>query len=63
MDLSNNKLENLSPNIIMADGVKLKYGVDLQGNPFKCNCSLQWMLNDLVPWIYSLNPELLNNLR
>ncbi|XP_033223197.1 carboxypeptidase N subunit 2-like [Belonocnema kinseyi] len=63
VDLSNNKLENLSPNIIMADKEKLKYGIDLQGNPFKCNCSLQWMLNDLVPWIYSLRPELLNNLR
>ena len=63
VDLSNNNLEYISPNITMISGMKLKYGIDLQGNPFNCNCSLQWMLNDFVPWIYSINPELLNNVR
>ena len=63
MDLSYNKLENVSPNIIMANGVKLKYGIDLQGNPFNCNCSLQWMQNDFVPWMYTTNRKLLINLR
>lgn len=38
-------------------------GIDLQGNPLACNCSLQWMLNDLLPQLYVINPSILNNLR
>lgn len=39
------------------------YNINLQGNPFKCNCALQWMLNDLVPKLYIIQPHLLDDLR
>lgn len=39
------------------------YNINLQGNPFKCNCTLQWMLNDLVPKLYIVHPHLLDDLR
>nr|XP_012217554.1 PREDICTED: leucine-rich repeat-containing G-protein coupled receptor 5A-like [Linepithema humile] len=40
-----------------------KYLINLQGNPFICNCSLQWMLNELIPILYTTKPSLLDDLR
>ncbi|KAJ8666869.1 hypothetical protein QAD02_008531 [Eretmocerus hayati] len=62
LDLRHNNLSQLQPNIL-SSGFKAKLGVDLAGNPFHCNCSLQWMLDDLIPWLYSVNRSLLNDLR
>lgn len=60
LDLSNNCFAHLSSKVF---DVNAKYLINLQGNPFICNCSLQWMLNALVPKIYSMKPGLLENLR
>ncbi|XP_018307779.1 internalin-I [Mycetomoellerius zeteki] len=68
LDLSNNcfthlpsKLFNI--NVYNKNISNLKYLINLQGNPFICNCSLQWMLNELVPKLYIMNPSLLEDLR
>ncbi|XP_076246556.1 uncharacterized protein LOC143186717 [Calliopsis andreniformis] len=63
LDLSNNKITYISQKLIAHNSTSMIYKINLQGNPFKCNCSLQWMLNDLVPYLYSAHPHLLNNLR
>lgn len=71
LDLSNNyftylplKLFNLNVyNKNNSTKTNLKYLINLQGNPFTCNCSLQWILNELVPKLYSINPSLLEDLR
>lgn len=34
----------------------IKGGIDLQGNPFVCNCSSQWMLDIILKQLYD-NPE------
>ncbi|KAG5330803.1 LRFN4 protein, partial [Acromyrmex heyeri] len=68
LDLSNNcfthlpsKLLNI--NVYNKNVSNLKYLINLQGNPFICNCSLQWMLNELIPKLYITNPILLEDLR
>ncbi|EGI62669.1 Leucine-rich repeat and fibronectin type-III domain-containing protein 4 [Acromyrmex echinatior] len=68
LDLSNNcfthlpsKLFNI--NVYNKNVSNLKYLINLQGNPFICNCSLQWMLNELIPKLYITNPNLLEDLR
>uniref|UniRef100_A0A182NBT1 LRRCT domain-containing protein n=1 Tax=Anopheles dirus TaxID=7168 RepID=A0A182NBT1_9DIPT len=47
LDLSYNGLEQLSED--MANWGKIKHGVDLQGNPINCNCSMQWLVDDVIP--------------
>ncbi|KYN35994.1 hypothetical protein ALC56_09785 [Trachymyrmex septentrionalis] len=68
LDLSNNcfthlpsKLFNI--NVYNKNVSNLKYLINLQGNPFICNCSSQWMLNELVPKLYITDPNLLEDLR
>lgn len=70
LDLSNNnftylssKLFNINDFIYNKNISNLKYLINLQGNPFICNCSLQWMLNELVPKLYIMNRSLLEELR
>ncbi|XP_017892407.1 SLIT and NTRK-like protein 4 [Ceratina calcarata] len=63
LDLSNNHLVFVSQKLIDHNGIKKTNSINLQGNPFRCNCELQWMLNDLVPRLYSSQPELLDDLR
>ncbi|XP_046833931.1 toll-like receptor 3 [Vespa crabro] len=65
VDFSNNNINYISPKLLLLfDGtLKMNNGIDLQGNPFACNCSLQWMLSDLIPQLYVINPSILNNLR
>ena len=63
LDLSNNLITYMSKKVILRNASSVTYSVNLQGNPFKCNCSLQWMLSDLMPQLYTRNPGLLNNLR
>lgn len=64
LDLSENALTKISPEVIKSNGKFVaKRGIDFQGNPFNCECELQWMLNDFVPYIYESNPKLLESLR
>ncbi|KOC63228.1 Leucine-rich repeat neuronal protein 2 [Habropoda laboriosa] len=63
LDLSNNRLPYVAQHLIAHNDISTTFNINLQGNPFKCNCSLQWMLSDLMPKLYSLQPNLLNNLR
>ncbi|CAK9797738.1 Slit homolog 3 protein [Anthophora quadrimaculata] len=63
LDLSNNQLSYVAQNLTTHGDISTTHNINLQGNPFKCNCSLQWMLDDLMPKLYSSQPSLLNNLR
>jgi len=68
LDLSNNYFTHLPSklfniNVYNKNVSNLKYFINLQGNPFICNCSLQWILNELVPKLYITNPNLLEDLR
>ncbi|XP_076376390.1 uncharacterized protein LOC117228581 [Megalopta genalis] len=63
LDLSNNKISYIASKLILRNGSFTMHAVNLQGNPFKCNCSLQWLLNDVVPKLHSTDPQLLDNLR
>ncbi|XP_058056759.1 insulin-like growth factor-binding protein complex acid labile subunit [Anopheles bellator] len=47
LDLSYNGLQQIPEQL--ADWGKIKHGVNLQGNPINCNCSMQWMLDRLIP--------------
>ena len=53
----------MAQKLIMQSSNFTIYSVNLQGNPLKCNCALQWMLNDLVPQLYTTQPRLLDDLR
>ncbi|XP_070168586.1 leucine-rich repeat-containing protein 40 [Polyergus mexicanus] len=60
LDLSNNCFAHLPSELF---DVNVNYLINLQGNPFICNCSLQWMLNIIVPKLYLMKPSLLEDLR
>ncbi|XP_031826457.1 uncharacterized protein LOC143174143 isoform X2 [Nomia melanderi] len=63
LDLSNNQISYIAQKLAVRNTSFSTYRLNLQGNPFKCNCSLQWMLSDVVPKLYSTHPDLLVNLR
>ncbi|XP_076760446.1 uncharacterized protein LOC143428993 [Xylocopa sonorina] len=63
LDLSNNQLTYVAQKLIMRKGTNETSSINLQKNPFECNCTLQWLLDDLVPKLYSHQPQLLDNLR
>ncbi|KAH0535854.1 toll-like receptor 6 [Cotesia glomerata] len=64
LDLSNNRLERISrQSIKISNELIPKYGINLQGNPMICDCESQWMLDDLLPKLYTINSALLTNLR
>ncbi|XP_078040597.1 uncharacterized protein LOC144471915 [Augochlora pura] len=63
LDLSNNNISYIGSKLILRNSSFTMQEVNLQGNPFKCNCSLQWLLNDIVPRLHSTDPQLLDNLR
>ncbi|OAD62085.1 hypothetical protein WN48_07738 [Eufriesea mexicana] len=63
LDLSNNQLSYVAQKLILHNCTSVTCRINLQGNPFKCNCALQWMLNDLIPKLYSAHPHLLDDLR
>lgn len=60
LDLSNNKLHWLPEELL---DWKTMVGVDLQGNPWQCDCSLQWMVDNLIPTVYKSDQSLLEDLR
>ncbi|XP_058794636.1 insulin-like growth factor-binding protein complex acid labile subunit [Phymastichus coffea] len=63
LDLKNNQFSYLPKKMFDSKLKSTEFGVDLEGNPFNCNCSLQWMLDDFVPWLYFKRPALLLDLR
>ncbi|KAL6437667.1 hypothetical protein ACFW04_004219 [Cataglyphis niger] len=63
LDLNNNCFAHLPSELFDVNVSNMNYLINLQGNPFICNCSLQWMLNVLVPKLYLMKPSLLENLR
>lgn len=63
LDLSYNRISDISQKLISLEFDFKTYAVNLQGNPFNCNCSLQWMINVLVPKLFSTRPNLLDDLR
>ncbi|XP_015114347.1 toll-like receptor 6 [Diachasma alloeum] len=64
LDLSENGLTRISQKLEKVLNETLpEYGVNLQGNPFICDCKSEWMLERLVPNLYALNPELLIDLK
>ncbi|XP_076623267.1 uncharacterized protein LOC143342866 [Colletes latitarsis] len=63
LDLSNNRIDYIAQKLVSCNTSITVCSINLQGNPFKCNCSMQWMLDDMVPKLYSKQLNLLNNLR
>ncbi|XP_046734360.1 leucine-rich repeat neuronal protein 3-like [Diprion similis] len=65
LDLSSNNLSSISPGLIKLQNNTglLKYSVNLQSNPFHCDCPLQWMLVELIPKLYDAYPQLLDDLK
>ncbi|XP_053661743.1 leucine-rich repeat-containing protein 15-like [Anopheles marshallii] len=55
LDLSYNALQQVPEN--MAHWQQIEHGVDLQGNPINCNCSMQWLADRVIPAMHS-RPEL-----
>ncbi|XP_015586341.1 leucine-rich repeat-containing G-protein coupled receptor 5-like [Cephus cinctus] len=64
LDLSYNKLTTIPRKLLYAEKtLKIHGNINVQGNPFNCDCTLQWMLSDLVKEIYVRNSTLLDDLR
>ncbi|XP_040161510.1 leucine-rich repeat neuronal protein 2-like [Anopheles arabiensis] len=55
LDLSYNALQQVPED--MVHWKQITQGVDLQGNPFNCNCSMQWFVSKVIPAMHS-NREL-----
>lgn len=67
IDLSNNHFTYLPSKLFdtnrnISNSIS-QYFINLQGNPFICDCSLQWILSELIPKLYVTNPSLLEDLR
>lgn len=54
LDLSYNQLVTIPKNLTNWNSVQ--EGIDLQGNPFSCNCEDQWMLDQILNKLY-INDE------
>ncbi|XP_020299164.1 leucine-rich repeats and immunoglobulin-like domains protein 2 isoform X2 [Pseudomyrmex gracilis] len=68
LDLSNNHFTYLSfelfkTHVYGKNFSNARYLINLQKNPFICDCSLQWMLDELVPKLYTIQPSLLEDLK
>lgn len=62
LDLSKNNLTQLPRDLVPWSSVA--EGVNLQFNPWHCSCELQWMIDQLLPFLYSTNSSyLLDDLR
>ncbi|XP_023347242.1 toll-like receptor 7 [Eurytemora carolleeae] len=63
LDLSDNHL-NYLPNMLLPDFTDWKKIeiINIQGNPWVCDCHNEWMLSTLTPMIHEKNPDLTENL-
>lgn len=50
LDLSYNQLTSITPNL--TEWRNLRGEINLQGNPWDCSCSGQWLVDEIVPMIY-----------
>ncbi|XP_037047146.1 transforming growth factor beta activator LRRC32-like [Bradysia coprophila] len=50
LDLSYNNLSSIPE--LLTNWTRLTEGIDLQGNPFECSCSEQWMLDVILQQLY-----------
>jgi len=59
LDLSENHLRYL-PSVLLHDFSDWKsiQAISLKGNVWMCDCHNEWMIYNLVPWIYSMNEQL-----
>nr|CAD7443691.1 unnamed protein product [Timema bartmani] len=60
IDLSSNAFTSVSQTLL---DWKMLQTVDLQDNPWHCECSLQWMLDIVVAKLYKADQQLLYNLK
>ncbi|KAK6644963.1 hypothetical protein RUM43_001239 [Polyplax serrata] len=60
IDLSNNKLRTISESFV--PWKKMSH-VNLQKNPWHCDCSIQWMLDNYMTFMYKNYPKYLHELR
>nr|CAD7393932.1 unnamed protein product [Timema cristinae] len=60
IDLNSNAFTSVSQTLL---DWKTLQTVDLQDNPWHCECSLQWMLDIVVAKLYKADQELLYNLK
>nr|CAD7592281.1 unnamed protein product [Timema genevievae] len=60
IDLSSNAFTSVSQTLL---DWKTLQTVDLQDNPWHCECSLQWMLDIVVAKLYKVDQQLLYNLK
>uniref|UniRef100_A0A182WGK9 LRRCT domain-containing protein n=1 Tax=Anopheles minimus TaxID=112268 RepID=A0A182WGK9_9DIPT len=51
LDLSYNALQQVPES--MVNWKQIEQGVDLQGNPINCNCSMQWLVDRVIPAMHS----------
>ncbi|XP_050072365.1 leucine-rich repeat neuronal protein 1-like, partial [Anopheles maculipalpis] len=51
LDLSYNALQQVPEDMISWN--LIEHGVDLQGNPINCNCSMQWLVDKVIPVMHS----------
>ncbi|XP_053971501.1 protein artichoke-like [Hylaeus volcanicus] len=63
LDISNNQIAYIAQKLVPCNTNSVTCNVNLQGNPLKCNCSLQWILDDMMPKLYHTQLNLLDNLR
>ncbi|CAH2037058.1 unnamed protein product, partial [Iphiclides podalirius] len=61
IDISKNNLTHLSKDLL--EWSSLTEGANLQYNPWDCSCQLQWILDELLPFLYKSNSRLLTELR
>lgn len=50
LDLSYNQIERIQSNL--TEWKNITKGIDLQGNPLICDCDSQWMLDDILKYLY-----------
>jgi len=58
--LNDNALTHVSDGLVPWKVVRY---IDVQNNPFKCDCELEWMATELMPELIRTNPELTTNIR
>lgn len=56
LDVSNNRLRSIDASTLDWPNVGR---IDFQMNPWLCDCSAQWMLDQLLPILYNNTPSLL----
>ncbi|KAL0281169.1 UNVERIFIED_CONTAM: hypothetical protein PYX00_002234 [Menopon gallinae] len=60
VDLSRNRLDSISNKLFNWQNSRM---VDLQDNPWNCDCDFQWIVDEYLPHFYKQKPEILFELR